>query len=172
MPRGTWAAEEFLEAASPWEPERIRIHAEVTIGGSGIAVDFEGTDRQVAGNLNAPFAVTLSAASYVMRCLTDPDAPRNAGVLRPLRVLAREGSLVRPRPPAAVAAGNVETSQRIVDVLFLALSEPLAEIVPAQSQGTTNNVTIGGPEPRPFSYYEPMHAGEGALPYRPGMAGV
>src|SRR3989441_122225 len=122
--------------------------------------------------LNAPFAVPLSATSYVMRCLTDPDAPRNAGALRPLRVLAKEGSLVRPRPPAAVAAGNVETSQRIVDVLFLALSEPLAETVPAQSQGTMNNVTIGGPDPRPFSYYETIAGGEGALPYRPGMAGV
>ena len=172
LPRGTWAAEEFLEAASPGEPERIRIHAEVTIGGSGIAVDFEGTDRQVAGNLNAPFAVTLSAASYVMRCLTDPDAPRNAGSLRALRVLAREGSLVWPRPPAAVAAGNVETSQRIVDALFLALSEPLADTVPAQSQGTMNNLTIGGSDPRPFSYYETIAGGEGALPFRPGMSGV
>src|SRR5438128_352465 len=172
LPRGTWAAEDFMEGASPDEPDRIRIRAEITIGGSGIAVDFEGTDRQVAGNLNAPFAVTLSAASYVMRCLTDPDAPRNAGALRPLRVLAKEGSLVWPRPPAAVAAGNVETSQRIVDVLFLALSEPLAEIVPAQSQGTMNNLTIGGPDPRPFSYYETIAGGEGALPYRPGMAGV
>src|SRR5207245_10084667 len=150
LPRGTWAAEDVMEGSSPQGPDRIRIHAEITIGGSGIAVDFEGTDRQVAGNLNAPFAVTLSAASYVMRCLTDPDAPRNAGALRPLRVLAKEGSLVRPRPPAAVAAGNVETSQRIVDVLFLALSEPLAETVPAQSQGTMNNVTIGRPDPRPF----------------------
>src|SRR2546427_1449115 len=172
LPRGTWSAEDFMEGASPDEPDRIRIRAEITIGGSGIAVDFEGTDRQVAGNLNAPFAVTLSATSYVMRCLTDPDAPRNAGALRPLRVLAKEGSLVRPRPPAAVAAGNVETSQRIVDVLFLALSEPLAETVPAQSQGTMNNVTIGGPDPRPFSYYETIAGGEGALPYRPGMAGV
>ena len=172
LPRGTWAADEFLEGASPEEPERIRIRAEVTIGGSGIAVDFEGTDRQVAGNLNAPFAVTLSAASYVMRCLTDPDAPRNAGSLRALRVLAREGSLVWPRPPGAVAAGNVETSQRIVDVLFLALSEPLADTVPAQSQGTMNNLTIGGSDPRPFSYYETIAGGEGALPYRPGMSGV
>src|SRR5881409_3217228 len=102
LPRGTWAADEFLEGASPEEPERIRIRAEVTIGGSGIAVDFEGTDRQVAGNLNAPFAVTLSAASYVIRCLTDPDAPRNAGSLRALRVLAREGSLVWPRPPSEI----------------------------------------------------------------------
>src|SRR5207249_4245158 len=87
------------------------------------------------GDLRAQVAVTLSAASYVVRCLTDPDAPRNAGSLRPLRVLAREGSLVWPRPPSAVAAGNVETSQRIVDVLFLALADPLADSVPAQSQG-------------------------------------
>ena len=172
LPRGTWAAEDFLEGAAPEEPERIRIRAEVTIGGSGIAVDFAGTDRQVPGNLNAPLAVTLSASSYVVRCLTDPDAPRNAGALRPLRVLAREGSLVSPRPPAAVAAGNVETSQRIVDVLFLALSEPLADAVPAQSQGTMNNLTIGGSDPRPFSYYETIAGGEGALPYRPGMSGV
>src|SRR5947208_2501311 len=172
LPRGTWAAEDFLEGAAPEEPARIRIRAEVTIGGSGIAVDFAGTDRQVPGNLNAPLAVTLSASSYVVRCLTDPDAPRNAGALRPLRVLAREGSLVSPRPPAAVAAGNVETSQRIVDVLFLALSEPLADAVPAQSQGTMNNLTIGGSDPRPFSYYETIAGGEGALPYRPGMSGV
>src|SRR5213594_4301859 len=171
-PRGTWAAEDFLEGAAPEEPARIRIRAEVTIGGSGIGVDFAGTDSQVPGNLNAPLAVTLSASSYVVRCLTDPNAPRNAGALRPLRVLAREGSLVSPRPPAAVAAGNVETSQRIVDVLFLALSEPLADRVPAQSQGTMNNLTIGGSDPRPFSYYETIAGGEGALPYRPGMSGV
>src|SRR5438093_119847 len=172
LPRGTWAAEDFLEGAAPEEPARIRIRAEVTIGGSGIAVDFAGTDRQVPGNLNAPLAVTLSASSYVIRCLTDPDAPRNAGALRPLRLLARRGTLVSPRPPAAVAAGNVETSQRIVDVLFLALSEPLADAVPAQSQGTMNNLTIGGSDPRPFSYYETIAGGEGALPYRPGMSGV
>src|SRR2546422_7811677 len=99
--------------------------------------------------------------------LTDPDAPRNAGALRPLRVLAREGSLVWPRPPSAVAAGNVETSQRIVDVLFLALAEPLADSVPAQSQGTMNNLTIGGSDPRPLSDYETHAGGGGALPYPP-----
>src|SRR3989449_489457 len=165
------AGVERFRQGTMYPAERLGdLRAEITIGGSGIAVDFEGTDRQVAGNLNAPFAVTLSATSYVMRCLTDPDAPRNAGALRPLRVLAKEGSLVRPRPPAAVAAGNVETSQRIVDVLFLALSEPLAETVPAQSQGTMNNVTIGGADPRPVPYYETTAGGEGALPYRPGMA--
>ena len=172
LPRGTWAAEDFLESSGSADRERIRIRVEVTIGGSGLTADFAGTDRQVHGNVNAPFAVTLSATYYVVRCLTDPDAPRNAGAYRPVRVLAREGSLVRPRPPAAVAAGNVETSQRIVDVLFLALVGPLADRVPAQSQGTMNNVTIGGSFPRPFSYYETIAGGEGALPYRPGMSGV
>ena len=137
-----------------------------------MTVDFQGTDRQVRGNVNAPFAVTLSATYYVVRCVTDPDAPRNAGAYRPVRVLAEEGLLVRPRSPAAVAAGNVETSQRIVDVLFLALSEPLADRVPAQSQGTMNNLTIGMAGPPPFSYYETIAGGEGALPFRRGMSGV
>jgi len=172
LPRGTWASEDFLEGVSREQPKLIRIRAEVTIGGSGISVDFVGTDRQVRGNLNAPFAVTLSATYYVVRCLTDPEAPRNAGAYRPVRVLAEEGSLVRPRPPAAVAAGNVETSQRIVDVLFRGLAEPLADRVPAQSQGTMNNLTIGAAGPQPFSYYETIAGGEGALPFRDGMSGV
>jgi N-methylhydantoinase B len=137
-----------------------------------VTVDFKGTHRQVAGNVNAPFAVTVSATYYVVRCITDPDAPRNAGAYRPIRVLAEEGLLLHPRPPAAVAAGNVETSQRIVDVLFLALATPLGERVPAQSQGTMNNVTIGAGGSRPFSYYETIAGGEGALPYRSGMSGV
>src|SRR5467141_1283867 len=172
LPRGTWKAEDFLESAGSHGSKPIRIRAEVTIGGSGVTVDFDGTDRQVAGNVNAPFAVTLSATYYVVRCITDPDAPRNAGAFRPVRVLAEAGLLVHPRPPAAVAAGNVETSQRIVDVLFLALAVPLRDRVPAQSQGTMNNLTIGASRPRPFSYYETIAGGEGALPYRPGMSGV
>src|SRR2546428_24073 len=119
------------------------------------------------GDLRAQVAANgLGARGFVEH------APRNAGSLRALRVLAKEGSLVWPRSPAAVAAGNVETSQRIVDLLFLALSEPLADTVPAQSQGTMNNLTIGGSDPRPFSYYETIAGGEGALPYRPGMSGV
>jgi N-methylhydantoinase B len=172
LPRGTWVAQDFLESAGSRMGESIRIQAKITIGGSGLTVDFEGTDRQVAGNVNAPFAVTVSATYYVVRCVTVPDAPRNAGAYRPVRVVAEEGLLVHPRPPAAVAAGNVETSQRIVDVLFLALAAPLADRVPAQSQGTMNNVTIGAEGPRRFSYYETIAGGEGALPYRSGMSGV
>ncbi len=172
LPRGTWSAEDVLEGAGTDAGRDLRIRAEVTIGGSGLAVNFEGTERQVRGNLNAPFAVTLSASYYVLRCLTDPAAPPNEGAYRPIRVQAPEGSLVRARPPAAVAAGNVETSQRIVDVLFLALSEPLADRVPAQSQGTMNNVTVGAARRPGFSYYETIAGGEGAPPFRDGMDGV
>src|SRR5205814_2250082 len=166
LPRGTWRAEDFLESAGSQSSKPIRICVEVTIGGSGVTVDFQGTDRQVVGNVNAPFAVTLSATYYVVRCITDPEAPRNAGAFRPVRVLADAGLLVHPRPPAAVAAGNVETSQRIVDVLFLALAAPLRDRVPAQSQGTMNNLTTGASRPRPFSYYEPIAGGEDGRPGR------
>lgn len=172
LPRGEWSAEDSLESVGSESKGEVRIQAEVRIGGSGLTIDFEGTGRQVEGNVNAPFAVTQSATHYVVRCLTDPDAPRNAGAYRPVRVLAESGSIVRARSPAAVAAGNVETSQRIVDVLFRALSEALPDRVPAESQGTMNNVTIGARGRRPFSYYETIAGGEGALPYRAGMSGV
>ena len=172
LPRGAWSAEEALEGAHPEDPESIRIAVEVRIGGSGISIDFAGSARQVRGNLNAPPAVTTSAAYYAVRALTDPEAPPNAGAYRPVRVVAPEGSVVRPRPGAAVAAGNVETSQRIVDAIFLALSDPLRDRVPAQSQGTMNNLTIGSTRGRGWSYYETIAGGEGALPYRDGMDGV
>jgi N-methylhydantoinase B len=172
LPRGEWTAEDFLESVGSARRKPVRIRAEVTIGGSGLTADFRGTDRQVEGNLNAPLAVTQSATYYVVRCLTDPDAPRNAGAYRPVRVVAEEGSLLRPRPGAAVAAGNVETSQRIVDVLFRALSRALPDRVPAESQGTMNNLTIGAAGRHPVSYYETIAGGEGALPFRAGMSGV
>jgi N-methylhydantoinase B len=172
LPRGTWSAEEVLEGSGEEEGRDLRLRAEVSIGGSGLSVNFEGTDRQVEGNLNAPFAVTLSASYYVLRCLTDPGAPPNAGAYRALQVRAPEGTLVRARSPAAVAAGNVETSQRIVDVLLRALAEPLGDRVPAQSQGTMNNLTVGAAGRRHFSYYETIAGGEGALPFRDGMDGV
>ena len=172
LPRGTWTAEDVLEGSGPDEGRDLRIRAEVTVGGSGIRMTFDGTAGQVESNLNAPFAVTLSAAYYVLRCLTDPGAPPNAGAYRALQVLAPEGTIVRARPPAAVAAGNVETSQRIVDVLLLALAGPLRDRVPAQSQGTMNNVLVGSGRGRRFSYYETIAGGEGALPFRHGMDGV
>ena len=171
MPRGSWRAEDVLE--HPRTDEFLPVRAHVTVGGSGIQVDFEGTARQIEGNLNAPFSVTLSAAYYVFRCLTDPEAPPNSGCYAPIAITATSGSLVNSRPPAAVAAGNVETSSRIVDVLLLAMAPALPDRVPAQSQGTMNNLLIGGRwRGREFSYYETIAGGEGALPYRGGMDGV
>ncbi len=166
-PRGTFRGEDALDDDGV-RPDPVRIRCTVRID-DDVHVDFSGTDPQVEGNVNAPFAVTLSATYYVLRCLTDPEAPPNAGCYAPFRVTAPEGSLVHPRAPAAVAAGNVETSQRIVDTLFLALSTAFPDLVPAQSQGTMNNLLIGGDG---FAYYETIAGGEGALPYRAGMAGV
>ncbi len=171
LPRGTWDATEFLE--SPGHRDGLlAVHAHVTVRWNEVVVDFEGTHDQIEGNLNAPFAVTLSSVYYVLRCLTDPEIPPNEGVYRAIRVTAPEGSIVNARPPAAVVAGNVETSQRIVDALFSAFAEPLPDRVPAQSQGTMNNVTVGSRRRPPFSYYETIAGGEGALPYRAGMDGV
>ncbi len=171
MPRGSWRAEDVLE--HPRTDALLPIRAEVTVGGNGILVDFEGTSPQIEGNLNAPLSVTLSASYYVFRCLTDPEAPPNSGCYAPITVVAARGSLVNARAPAAVAAGNVETSSRIVDVLLLAMASALPDRVPAQSQGTMNNLLIGGRwRGRDFSYYETIAGGEGALPYRDGMDGV
>jgi N-methylhydantoinase B len=172
LPRGSWTGTDRLESPEGRGPRFLPIRARVTTAGDEIQVDFEGTHAQTASNLNAPFAVTLSSVYYALRCLTDPDIPANAGAYRPVRVTAPEGSIVRAQPPAAVAAGNVETSQRIVDVVFAALRAPLPDRVPAQSQGTMNNLTIGSASRPRFSYYETIAGGEGALPYRDGADGV
>lgn len=171
MPQGRWTAEDVLEAAS--SNAFLPLRAEVTIGGSGIRVDYTGTCRQIEGNLNAPLSVTLSATYYVFRCLTDPEAPPNSGCYAPVTVEAPSGSLVNPRPPAAVAAGNVETSSRIVDLVFRAMEEALPDRVPAQSQGTMNNLLIGGRwRGEDVSYYETIAGGEGAFPFRDGQSGI
>ncbi len=166
-PAGTYRAEDALDDDGVRDAP-LWIRCAVTLG-ADVRVDFAGTDGQVAGNVNAPLAVTRSATYYVIRCLTDPEVPPNAGCYAPVRVEAPPGSLLNPRPPAAVAAGNVETSQRIVDALFLALAGAWPDRVPAQSQGTMNNLLLGAPT---FAYYETIAGGEGALPYRPGMSGV
>ena len=119
-----------------------------TSSGQMVVVDFTGTDPQIEGSINAVEAITYSACFYVFRCLLMEDVPATAGLMRPIKVIAPSGTVVNARPPAAVAGGNVETSQRIVDVLLRALSQALPERIPAAASGTMNNLTIGGIDPR------------------------
>jgi N-methylhydantoinase B len=163
LPDGTYNARDVLEDGDA----DLELHADVTIRGDEIAIDFDGTALQHEGNLNCPLAVTRSAAYFVVRCVTDPDVPASGGAFAPVSVAAPEGCLVNARPPAAVAAGNVETSSRIVDVLFDAFAEALP--VPAQGQGTMNNVTFGNDR---FTYYETIGGGQGACPDADGPSAV
>ncbi len=140
-----------------------------------VEVDFTGTDPQVEGSINAVEAITWSACFYVFRCLLAEDVPATAGLMRPVRVIAPPGTVINAHAPAAVAGGNVETSQRIVDVLLRALAQALPERIPAAASGTMNNLTIGGIDPRrgePFAYYETIAGGMGARPNKPGVSGV
>ncbi len=137
--------------------------------------DFTGSSPQVAGSVNAVRSITLSACFYVLRCLLGEDAPATAGILRPLTLETPAGSIVDARPPAAVAGGNVETSQRIVDVLLRALAQAIPDRIPAASAGTMSNLTIGGIDPRtgePFTYYETTAGGMGARLGLNGISGV
>jgi N-methylhydantoinase B len=163
LPDGRYEAEDVLEPAGG----ELTIRVAVTIRGDELELDFAGTSPQHGGNLNCPLAVTRSAAYFVVRCLTAPDVPASGGAYAPVAVLAPEGSLVNARAPAAVAAGNVETSGRIVDVLFRAFGRALP--VPAQGQGTMNNVTLGNDR---FTYYETIGGGQGACPGADGPSGV
>jgi N-methylhydantoinase B len=140
-----------------------------------VTVDFTGSDPQVEGSVNAVEAITYSACFYVFRCLLAEDVPATAGLMRPIKVIAPAGTVVNARPPAAVAGGNVETSQRIVDVLLRALSQAIPERIPAAASGTMNNLTLGGLDPRngePFAYYETIAGGMGARPTKSGVSGV
>ncbi|MDX6646960.1 MAG: N-methylhydantoinase [Miltoncostaeaceae bacterium] len=166
MPDGTYTAAEALEGDGVLDGE-LWIRVAVTVDGDEMTVDFTGTDPSGPGNCNCPLAVTRSATYFVVRCVTDPDIPASAGAFAPVRVVAPPGCLVNARSPAAVAGGNVETSSRIVDALFAALAGALP--VPAQGQGTMNNVTIGGPG---FTYYETIGGGQGASPGADGPSGV
>jgi len=163
LPDGCYEAADVLEAREG----ELEIRAAVTIAGDEIEIDFAGTAAQHEGNLNCPLAVTRSAAYFVVRCLTDPDVPASGGAFAPVTVRATEGSLVNARPPAAVAAGNVETSCRIADVLFAAFGRAVE--VPAQGQGTMNNLTFGNER---FTYYETIGGGQGACPDADGPSGV
>jgi N-methylhydantoinase B len=163
LPDGRYEAVDVLE---PLEGE-LELHAAVTIAGDEVAIDFTGTSPQHDGNLNCPLSVARSACFYVVRVLVDPDVPASGGAFAPVTVTAPEGCLVNARSPAAVAAGNVETSSRIVDVVMRAFGCAVA--VPAQGQGTMNNVTLGNDR---FTYYETIGGGQGACPQADGPSGV
>jgi N-methylhydantoinase B len=171
---GVYTAEDFLDgdgvtAGVHNEPLKIRVR--IKINRDHAEVDFSGSAPQCAGNVNAVEAIAVSAVYYVFRCLLTEDVPATSGLIRPIRVIAPAGTIVNAAPPAAVAGGNVETSQRMVDTLFRALAKAAPSRIPAASQGTMNNLTLGGRDPRnnsPFAYYETIAGGMGA---RPGLDG-
>ncbi|KYH27362.1 hydantoinase B/oxoprolinase [Halalkalicoccus paucihalophilus] len=170
LPDGSYDATDALEGDGVTDGD-IEIAATVTVDGESIDVDFSGTAEQVPGNVNAPLAVAKSAVYFVVRCVTDPEIPPNHGCYAPVSVHAPEGSLLNPRPPAAVVGGNVETSQRVTDTVFLALANATPDRVPAQGQGTMNNLTVGGRSGK-FAYYETIGGGFGARADKDGMDGV
>ncbi len=167
LPDGSWSAEEVLEDDAGGVPRDAILRVEATIRGEELVLDFTGTDPQVGGNLNCPLSVTKSAAFFAVRALTDPDAPPSAGAYRPIEVVAPPGCLLNARPPAAVAAGNVETSSRVADLVIAALGG--ARPVPAQGQGTMNNLTLAG---EGFTYYETLGGGQGACPDADGPSAI
>jgi N-methylhydantoinase B len=167
LPDGTYRAEDVLEA--DWEGTEcdLRLRLAATIAGEELRLDFSGSDEQVEGNLNCPLSVTKSAAFFAVRVLTDPDAPPSAGAHRPIEVTAPVGSLLNARFPAAVAAGNVETSSRVADIVVAALAQ--AKGGPAQGQGTMNNLTLAGDG---FTYYETLGGGQGACADAAGPSAI
>jgi N-methylhydantoinase B len=179
VPPGTYSAEDFLDDDGVSD-QPIRIAVKITFRhraarGPLVTVDFTGSAPQVEGPVNAVAAITYSACFYVFRCLVAEDVPATAGLMRAIGVIAPEGTVVNARPPAAVAGGNVETSQRIVDVLLRALAQAAPGRIPAGSSGTMNNLTIGGIDPRtraPFAYYETIAGGLGARSTQDGVSGV
>jgi len=170
LPDGTYRARDVLEGDGVTDRD-IPIQATVTVDGTLIEVDFDGTADQVEGNLNAPLSVAKSAVYFVVRAITDPEIPPNHGCYEPVSVSAPEGSILNPEPPAAVVGGNVETSQRVTDVTLAALADAVPEEVPAGSQGTMNNLIIGDRSGE-FTYYETIGGGFGARPEKDGMDGV
>jgi len=183
IPRGRYHAEDFLDDDGV-ENQPVRIAVTITVAKapaktSGkkypVTIDFTGSDPQVKGAINAVEAIPYSACFYVFRCLLHDDVPATSGLMRPIHLIAPLGTVVNAKPPAAVAGGNVETSQRIVDVLLKALAQAIPDRIPAAASGTMNNLTIGGIDPRsgePFAYYETIAGGMGARPSKDGVSGV
>jgi len=174
LPRESSSAIDYLDDDG-FSTTDIPIRVKVTIGRQSILFDFSGSAKQVQGPLNAVYSVTLSAVYYVVRCVTDPSIPANAGCFKPIQVKAPSGTIVNAEPPAPVAGGNVETSTRIVDVTLKAFSSIIPERVCAACQGTMNNVTIGGVDHRTgkyFTYYETIAGGFGARHSKDGVDGI
>src|SRR5579872_4638255 len=164
LPPGRYRFEDALDGDGITD-RPVKIAVTVTINGDRASIDFTGSDAQVEGSVNANYAVAISATTYVFRCLVREDIPYTAGVMRPLEVIAPARSVVNAEPPAAMAAGNVETSQRITDVVLGALSKAAPELIPAASSGTMNNITFGGWDSargQSFAYYETIAGGMGA----------
>lgn len=178
IPDGTYSGEDFIEDDG-FGSGPLPIRATLTLSGSLLTIDFAGTAAQVSGGVNAVEAITSSATRYVVRCVVEAllgePLPAGGGSMSSVTLSLPKGSLVSARPPASVAAGNVETSQRITDVLLRAFGEALPTLIPALSQGTMNNTTIGGVDPRngqAFAYYETVGGGMGAGPHSDGLSGV
>lgn len=184
LPNGEYDAEDFLDSDGiSHRPVRVAVKMRVDAKKRGtepmVTIDFSGSGPQVEGSVNAVEAITYSACFYVFRCLLAEDVPAAAGIMRPVRVIAPPGTVVNARPPAAVAGGNVEMSQRIVDTLLRALAKAAPDRIPAASSGTMNNLTIGGLFAKdhvragePFAYYETIAGGMGARPTQNGISGV
>ena len=174
IPDGIYEAEDFLDDDGiGYKPIAIRVR--ITIKRDSAVIDFSNSDPQAEGSINAVYAITASVVFYVFRTLVGFSIPSNAGGMRPLRIIAPEGTIVNARPPAAVCGGNVETSQRIVDVLYKCLAQAMPDRIPAASQGTMNNLTFGAIDPRtnqPVAYYETVSGGMGARPTMDGLSGV
>jgi N-methylhydantoinase B/oxoprolinase/acetone carboxylase alpha subunit len=174
IPDGEYRFEDSLDDDG-FNEGPVRIRVAVRISGDQATVDFTGSDRQTTGGVNANFAITLSATLYVFRCLVRDDVLYNSGIARPITVIASPGTVVNASHPAAVAGGNVETSQRITDVVLGALMQPLPGLIPAASQGTMNNITLGGTDSRTgrqFAYYETIGGGMGGRAGAAGISGV
>jgi N-methylhydantoinase B/oxoprolinase/acetone carboxylase alpha subunit len=174
VPDGDYLFEDSLDDDG-FNEGRVYIRVSIRIAGDQATIDFTGTDKQTTGGINANFAITMSATLYVFRCLIQDEVLYNAGIARPLTIVASAGSVVNALHPAAVAGGNVETSQRITDVLLGALQQGLPALIPAASQGTMNNLTLGGTNSRTgerFAYYETIGGGMGAGASANGMSGV
>jgi N-methylhydantoinase B len=170
LPDGAYVAEDALEDDASGEPRDAMLRVKATVKGDDLLLDFTGTDPQLQGNLNCPLSVTKSAAYFAVRVLTDPEAPPSAGAYRPIAVRAPAGCLLNAEPPAAVAAGNVETSSRVADLVIAALAG--AGPAPAQGQGTMNNLTLAALGAAEWTYYETLGGGQGACPDADGPSAV